>query len=173
MTNRVDADHKPDSDPTRACPYCDERDRRIAALEGEIGELRLALAAEDSDVDLDAADAPRRGERDRLRLDRLRREHPAAVGLRRVRADEVQVARELIDGLDRPDPLDLDGEPFSVRVTAHQVDRPDVGRPFPPDETQPVLDRLRQVGERLLKMPLDAVLLEPRVLAQLVLELRE
>src|SRR5262245_2078212 len=99
-------------------------------------ELGLALAAEYGEVDLDAADVARLGERDRLRLDRLRREHATAAGLRRVGADEAEVARELLDCLDRPDALDLDGDPLALVVLAHQVDRPDVGRPLTLHERQ-------------------------------------
>ena len=54
----------------------------------------------------------------------------AAGGARRVGADAVEVARELLDRVDRPDALDLDRDPAVVLVAAHQVDRADVGRPL-------------------------------------------
>ena len=41
-------------------------------------QLGLALAAQDGQVDFDAADVARLGECDRLRLDRLRREDASA-----------------------------------------------------------------------------------------------
>ena len=47
-------------------------------------QVGLALAAQEPEVDLGAADAARLGERDGLRLQPLRREDPAAGGLRRV-----------------------------------------------------------------------------------------
>ena len=93
--------------------------------------------------------------------------------MRRVAADHLEVARQLLHGLDRPDPLDLHGDPAVVRVAAHQIDRTDVGRPLAADKPQPLLERVRYRRERLLKVPLDAVLLEPRVLPQLVLDLGE
>ena len=102
-----------------------------------------------------------------------RGQDPATLGERRVALDHLEVARELLDRLDRPDALDLDGDPAVVLVAAHEVDRPDVRRPLAADEAQARLDRLRQRGERLLEVALDAVLLEPRVLPQLVLELGE
>jgi hypothetical protein len=49
----------------------------------------------------------------------------------------------------------------------------DLGRPLATDEPEPVLHGVRPLGERLLEVALDAVLLEPGVLAELVLELRE
>ena len=53
--------------------------------------------------------------------------HPARAGSS---ADPLEVARELLDGVDRPDALDLDRDPAVVYVTAHQVDRTDVGGPL-------------------------------------------
>src|SRR3954467_11744854 len=96
----------------------------------EEGQVRLALAAEQREVDLDAANAARLGERDGLRLQLLRREDPAAVALRRVLTDEAEVARQLLDGFDRADALDLHSDPVAVLVAAHQVDGPDFGRPL-------------------------------------------
>ena len=70
------------SSPTR-------RDGYLKASSGrEERQVGLALAAEQREVDLDAADAARLRERDRLRLDLLRGEDAAAAGLRRVLADE-------------------------------------------------------------------------------------
>src|SRR5207248_3216367 len=95
-------------------------------------QVRLALATEHGQVDLDAADATRLGKRDRLGLDRLRGEDPAAARLRRVLADESEVARQLLDRVDRPDALDLDRDPLaggvlhedgSVRLEDEKPDR--------------------------------------------------
>src|SRR5438270_10798577 len=84
-------------------------------------QVRLTLATQHGQVDLDTADAARLRERDRLRLDRLRGEDPAAARLRRVLADEAQVARELLDGVDPPYASDLDGDPSAARVLAHEL----------------------------------------------------
>src|SRR5436305_6471986 len=97
---------------------------------GEQRQIRLALAAEKREVDLDAANTARLRERDRLRLQLLRGDNPSARALGRVLADETEIARQLLDGLDRRDPLDLDGDPFIALVAAHQVDRADVGGPL-------------------------------------------
>src|SRR4051812_44275514 len=55
-------------------------------------QFGLALAAQHLERHLDARDAARLRERSRLRPHRLRRQDPAAVALRGVDADEVQVA---------------------------------------------------------------------------------
>src|SRR4051812_49405928 len=85
-------------------------------------EIRLALAAQHREVDLDAGDVARLGEHASLRLDDLRGQDAAAAGHRRVVADALEVARDLLDGVDRADALDLDGDPFVVVVAAHEVD---------------------------------------------------
>src|SRR6188472_4340561 len=136
-------------------------------------QLRLALAAEHREVDLGPAEATRLAERPRLRLDVASGQDAATGRERRVALDHLEIARELLDRLDRPDPLDLDGHPAVVLVAAHEIDGPDVGRPLPTDEAQTRLDPLRHLRERLLEVALDAVLLEPRIVTQLVLELGE
>ena len=73
----------------------------MAVYAAEQREVRLALAAQHREVDLDAGDPARLGQHARLRLDLLRGEHAAAVGHRRVAADALEVARELLDGVDR------------------------------------------------------------------------
>src|SRR5439155_1844314 len=107
-------------------------------------------------------------ERQRLRLEALSGQHAAAGRAHRIEPDPLEVARELLDGVDRRDPLDLHGHPLAVRIAAHEVDRPDVGRPLAPDEAQLLAERMRLRGELLLEVALDAVLLEPRGLAHLV-----
>ena len=105
---------------------------------------------------------------DRLRLQLLGGEDAPALGARRVEADPLEVARELLDGVDRPDALDLDRDPAVVRVTAHQVDRANVRGPLALHEPQAVGERLGLRGELLLEVPLDAVLLERCGLAHVV-----
>src|SRR6266542_5357232 len=106
-------------------------------------ELWLPLAAEERQVDLDRPHPSRLRERRRLRLHLLRGQDAAAVRARGIEPDERQVARELLDRLDRADALDLDGDPAAVLVAAHQVDRPDVRRPFAPLEPQRLAERVR------------------------------
>src|SRR5512141_2272376 len=110
------------------------RPRRASG--GEERQVGLALAAEQREVDLDAADAARLRQGDRLRLEALRREDAATCALRGVRADEPEIARQLLDGLDRADALDLDGDPRAVLVAAHEIDGADLRRPLAPHERQ-------------------------------------
>src|SRR5262249_4915021 len=102
-------------------------------------ELGLALAAEHGEVDGCYPDPALLGGGHRLRLELLRGEDAAAVAARRIEADAVEVARELLDGVDRADALDLDGDPAVILVAAHQVDGTDVRRPLALDEPQPRL----------------------------------
>src|SRR3954452_15401505 len=92
----------------------------VLPLDGEEGQVWLALAAQQPEVDLDAADPARLGDDERLRLYALRHESPAAGGARGVEPDAFEVARELLDRLERRDPLDLDRDPLRVLVAAHQ-----------------------------------------------------
>src|SRR3954451_6894760 len=73
----------------------------------EQGQRGLALAAQHLEVDLDPRDPAGLGQHARLRLDDLGGEHPAALTERRVEPDALEVARELLDRVDRPDALDL------------------------------------------------------------------
>jgi hypothetical protein len=75
-------------------------------------------------------DASRLRERARLGLDQLRGEHSAAT----LELDPLQVARELLNRVDRPDALDLDGDPVTGIVASHEVDGPDIGRQPAPHE---------------------------------------
>ena len=101
-------------------------------------------------------------------LSRCGDEDPAAAGLRRVAPDEVEIARELLDSLDRPDPLDLDRDPVAVVVVAHEVDGADLGLPLALHERQRLAERVGRVRKRLLQVALDAVLLQRRRLAHVV-----
>ena len=67
----------------------------MSASGGEQRQVRLALAAQEREIDLDAADPPGLRERDRLRLQLLRREDAAAPCLRGIGADEAEVAGQL------------------------------------------------------------------------------
>ena len=64
-------------------------------------QVGLTLAAQELEVDLDATDAARLREGDRLRRQPLRREDATAGCLGRVDADEAEVARQLLDGVER------------------------------------------------------------------------
>src|SRR6266566_8839428 len=131
-------------------------------------QIRLALAAEELEIDLDAADPSRLGKCDRLRLQLLRGEDPTAGALRRVLANEAEIARQLLDRLDRRDPLDLDGNPLPALVAAHQVDRANIGRPLALHKHQLLAECGRRGGQLFLKIALDAVLLQRRRLAHVV-----
>src|ERR1051326_186259 len=86
-------------------------DSRPAVALHEERQVGLALAAQEREVDLGAANAAGLGEHDALGLEALRREH-AARGLERgVAADALEVAAQLFDRFDRADTLDLDREP--------------------------------------------------------------
>src|SRR5919197_2180370 len=114
----------------------------------------LALAAQLRQIHLDPRKPPRLGQHARLRLHDLGGQHAVALGHRGVQPDALQVARELLDRLDRPDPLDLDRHPAVPRVAAHQVDGPDVGRPLAAHEPEALAAALRRGGERLLQVGL-------------------
>src|SRR4051812_19731704 len=134
----------------------------------EEDEVRLALAPQHREVDLDAVDPARLGQHARLRLDELRGEDAAARRRRRVAADALEVARELLDRVDRADALDLDGEPLVVAVAAHEVDGADVRRPLAAHEPQPFAAPLGRGRELDLEVRLDAVLGQSRRLAHVV-----
>ncbi len=131
----------------------------LSDVEHEMGE---AAALEKDGVERDLqealAAAPRFcGEGFRL----VRREHTPAGLTCRVEADEAEVARQLLDGVDRADALDLDRDPAVLLVAAHEVDGPDVGRPLAADEPEALAAALGGVGQRDLQVRLDPVLLEP------------
>src|SRR5437763_1583547 len=136
-------------------------------------QLGLALAAQQLQVDLDALDPARARQHARLRLDDLRREHAATRAERRVQAHPFEVAAQLLDGVDRRDPLDLDRDPPIVSVPAHQIDRANVRRPLPPDEPQALPAPVRRRGQQLLQLRLEALLLERSHRVQLVLDVRD
>src|SRR5437763_8608237 len=143
-----------------AGPYRPPPQSRDRSLGGEQGQVRLALAAQDTETDLDADDAARLGEHARLRLDDLRRQHAAALRHRGVEPDALEVAAQLLDGVDGRHALDLHCDPAIGLVAAHEVHGPDVGRPFPADEPEAFAAEGGRVCERLLDVALDAVLLE-------------
>ena len=76
--------------------------------------------------------------------------------------DSLEITRELLDRVDRADALDLDGHPVTALVAAHEIDRADVGGPFPPDEPKLRAENVRPRRKLFLQVPLDAVLLERR-----------
>ena len=56
---------------------------------------------------LDPTEAPRLAQRPRLGLHRLGRQDPPDAGERRIAPEDLEVARELVNRLDRADALDL------------------------------------------------------------------
>ena len=86
----------------------------------------------------------------------------------RVAVEELEVAGELLDAVDLAAPLDLDRDRPAVGVAAHQVDRADRGRELAADQGEAVGEGGRVLGEQLLEVLLDAVLLQARVDAEVV-----
>ena len=85
-----------------------------------------------------------------------------------VAVEQLEVAGQLLDAVDLAAPLDLDGNGPPVAVAAHQVDRADGGGVLPPHETEAVGQRRGVLGEQLLEVLLDAVLLQAGVDAEVV-----
>ena len=142
-----------------------DAERRVSAQANRVAERRCKSVSAGSRSPRSSArststhgEPARLGQHAGLRLDDLRREHAAAVGLRRVQPDALEVARELLDRVDRPDALDLDRDPAVLVVAAHQVDRADVRRPLAPHEPEPLAAEVRRVGQRDLQVGLHAVL---------------
>src|SRR5262249_31042505 len=102
-----------------------------------------------------------------------RREDAAGGRAGRVDSDPLEVTTELLDGVDRPDALDLDRDPPALRVTAHEVDGPDVRRPFAPHEPQVFSEHVRALGQKLLELAFDTVLFERYGAPQLVCRVAE
>ncbi len=93
----------------------------------------------------------------------------AALGVEhRVAVEELEVAGELLDAVDVAAALDLDRDGQPVGVAAHQVDRADGGGELAADEREAVGQRRGVLGEQLLEVLLDAVLLQARVDAEVV-----
>ena len=71
-----------------------------AGLDGKQRQLGLALAAEHREVDPDARDPTRLGERGRLRLELLGRQDASTARQGGIEPDPLQVARQLLDRVD-------------------------------------------------------------------------
>ena len=107
-------------------------------------------------------------EHPRLGLDLLGREDAAHGCQQGVAVEELEVAGQLLDTVDLAAPLDLDGHTGAGRVAAHQVDGPDRRGELPAYEGQPLRERGGMLGQQLLEVLLDPVLLQPGVDAELV-----
>ncbi len=79
----------------------------------------------------------------------------------RVTVEQLEIAGELLHPVDVAAALDLDGDRLAVRVATHQVDRADGGRVLATYQGEAGRERGRVIGEQLLEVLLDAVLLEP------------
>ena len=123
-------------------------------------QVGLAVAAQHARVDLHAVDPARLRQHARLRLDPLGGEHAAAGGEARLERQPLEVARELLDGVDRGHALDLHRHPAVVGVAAHEVHGPDVGGPLAAHEPKPLTAALRRIGQQLLQLALHALLLQ-------------
>ena len=93
---------------------------------------------------------------------------PRTGAEQRVAVEQLEVAGELLDAVDLAAALDLDRDDRAGGVAAQQVDRADRGRVLAADQRQPVAERLEVLGEQLLQVRLDAVLLQAGVDAELV-----
>src|SRR5439155_10491349 len=120
----------------------------------------------DSEIHLDAADPTRFGQGPSLRFDRRCGEHATATV--ELCTDPLEVARQLLDRVDRGDPLHLYRYPRALLVAAHEVDRPDVRRPFAANERQLLAERRRPRGELGLEIALDTILLKGHRFAHVV-----
>ena len=85
-----------------------------------------------------------------------------------VAVEQLEVAGELLDAVDVAAALDLDGHAEAGRVATHQVDRTDRRRELAADEREAVGQRCRVLGQQLLEVLLDAVLLQAGVDAEVV-----
>src|SRR5262245_21107578 len=104
-------------------------------------EQRLLVpfdAAELVVVHLDAHDPPGLGEHPGLGLDDLGHEHTPDGPERGVPVHALQVPGQLLDAVDLPPPLHLDSPRVAVGVPAQEVDRSDVGGPFPAHQGEAV-----------------------------------
>ena len=93
---------------------------------------------------------------------------PAHRSQQRVAVEQLEVAGQLLDPVDLASALDLDRDTGAGGVAAHQVDRADGGGVLAADQGQPVGQRGGVLGEQLLEVLLDAVLLQPGVDAEVV-----
>src|SRR3954469_18047756 len=134
----------PSMRPSADMPNAQAPERTPERLGREQREVRLALAAQHGQGDLDARDPARLRQHPRLRLDRLRRQDAATRTHRRVEPDPLEVAAQLLGAADRPDPLDLDRDPAVLAVAAHEVNRADVARPLAPGEPEALAPALRR-----------------------------
>ena len=132
-------------------------------------QRRLGGPPDDLEIDLDAVEASCLCEHTGLRLELLRGEQPAAIRELWIEPQALDVARQLLDSLDRPgDALHLDRHPAPIRVAADEIDGPDVGRPLAPDEAETLAEPRRRGRERRLQLRLDALLLKLAAVAELV-----
>ena len=102
-----------------------------------------------------------------LGLDLLGDEHAGGRRVLRIAVESLLVAQQLVDAGDLADALHLDDDRAAVAVAAQQVDRADVGRELAAHEHEVVAQRGDARREQLLELGLDAVLLEPGIVAEL------
>src|ERR1019366_8263490 len=139
----------------------------------EQAQVGLAISAQDLRIDLHALHPARDREHTCLRLDDLRSQDAPAGAERGIEADALEVAAQLLDGVDRDDPLDLHRDPLVLLVLAHQIDGPDVGGPLALDQPETLSAPLGRVGQELLELTLDALLLERQQRVELMLDVGE
>src|SRR5207342_170705 len=85
-----------------------------------------------------------------------------------VAVEELEVAGELLHAVDVAAALDLDGHTGAGGVAAHQVDGPDRRGELPAYEREALRHGGGVLGEQLLEVLLDPVLLQPGIDAEVV-----
>ncbi len=78
-----------------------------------------------------------------------------------------EIAGELLDGVNRSHAFDFDCHP-PRRIRAEQIDRADRSEVLATNQAHPLAKNLRGRGQSLLKVALDAVLLQAGVLTHVV-----
>ncbi len=91
----------------------------------------------------------------------------------RVVTEPLQVAGQLLHPVDLPATLDLDGDRLTLVRPTEEIDRTDVRGVLAPEQGEAGLQRPGLLSEQLLEVRLDAILLQPGVLPQLHLVIRE
>jgi acyl dehydratase len=121
-------------------------------------------------VDFEPVDPARLSEHFRLRLDDLGHEQASNVTQVGVPGEALEIAAELLDAVDLTPPLHLNGHGVALGVAAQQVHRSDVGGVLPSDQHHARSECRRVGGEEFLEVGLHAVLAEPGVGAEVVVE---
>src|ERR1700689_1626091 len=138
-----------------------------AAVRSEKAQRTVAGPAHAVVVEQEAADAAVPGQNAGLRLDLLRSEHAPGRGEQGIPVEQLQVAGQLLPSVDLAAALHLDRDADAVRVTAHQVDRPDRRRELAAHQPPAVAQKTKLSGAQCLQMRLDTVLAQAGISSHL------